>query len=68
MKSEKYSLSRNKSNTSNSLNFTNINQGINSNIVSRLFVSLSFAFAIIVSFNAAVYMVLKFRTSARKEL
>lgn len=43
-------------------------QGINSNIVSRLFVSLSFAFAIIVSFNAAVYMVLKFKTSARKEL
>ena len=29
---EKYSLSRNKSNTNNSLNFKNINQGINSNI------------------------------------
>lgn len=29
---EKYNLSRNKSNTNNSLNFKNINQGINSNI------------------------------------
>ena len=29
---EKYTLSRNKSNTNNSLNFKNINQGINSNI------------------------------------